>query len=83
MQELFPVACGIAVGLVVGGLRPSLRLAAGAALSCLLGLTATVITGEFRAGWEYVLIDIPLVAVSASLSFLLARTAVLRLRPGG
>jgi hypothetical protein len=80
MQELFPVVSGMALGLLVGGLRPSLRLLTGSVLSCLLGFTATVLSGEFRIGWEYLLIDIPLVAASASLSFALGRAASLRLR---
>jgi len=32
---------------------------AGAVLACVLGLAATVLSGEFRVGWEYLLIDIP------------------------
>jgi hypothetical protein len=80
MQELFPVMSGLALGLLLGALRPSLRLATGSLLSCLLGFTATVVSGEFRIGWEYLLIDIPLVAVTATASFVLARAVSLQLR---
>jgi hypothetical protein len=80
MDELFPVVSGVVLGIVVAGIRPSLRLWIGIPLSIALGLAATVLSGEFEVGWEYLLIDIPLVAVSAGLSFTLARMAFLRLR---
>jgi hypothetical protein len=40
-------------------------LASGALLSVLLGFAATVVGGELRIGWEYLLIGIPLVGASA------------------
>ncbi len=80
MQELFPVVSGVVLGIVVAGLRPSLRLWVGVLLAAVLGLCATVLSGEFEVSWDYLLVDIPLVAVSAGLSFTLARTAFLRLR---
>ena len=80
MDELFPVVSGVVLGIVVAGIRPSLRLWIGIPVSIVLGLAATVLSGEFEVGWEYLLVDIPLVAVSASLSFTLARTAFLRMR---
>jgi Na+-transporting NADH:ubiquinone oxidoreductase subunit NqrE len=80
MDELFPVVSGVVLGILVAGLRPSLRLWVGVLLSVLLGMAATLVSGEFEAGWEYLLIDIPLVAVSAGVSFTLARAALVRLR---
>jgi hypothetical protein len=80
MDELFPVVSGVVLGIVVAGIRPSLRLWIGIPLSIVLGLAATVLSGEFEVGWEYLLIDIPLVAVSAGLSFTLARMAFPRMR---
>lgn len=80
MDELFPVVSGVVLGIVVAGIRPSLRLWIGIPVSIVLGLAATVLSGEFEVGWEYLLIDIPLVAVSAGLSFTLARMAFLRMR---
>lgn len=80
MQELFPVVSGVVLGIVVAGLRPSLRLWVGVLLAAVLGLCATVLSGEFEVSWDYLLVDIPLVAVSAGLSFTLARMAFLRLR---
>ena len=80
MQERFPVVSGVVLGIVVAGLRPSLRLWVGVLLAAVLGLCATVLSGEFEVSWDYPLVDIPLVAVSAGLSFTLARMAFLRLR---
>jgi hypothetical protein len=80
MDELFPVVSGVVLGIVVAGIRPSLRLWIGIPVSIVLGLAATVLSGEFEVGWEYLLIDLPLVAVSAGLSFTLARMAFLRMR---
>jgi hypothetical protein len=49
-------------------------------LSVLLGVAATMLSGEFRIGWEYLLIDIPLVAVSAAAIYWVTRGAVRRLQ---
>ena len=73
MQELFPLACGLLLGATLGFVRPSIRLPLGAALAVLLGVLATVVTGEFRLSSGYVLIDIPLVAFAAFLAFMAAR----------
>jgi hypothetical protein len=80
MDELFPIVSGVVLGIVVAGVRPSLRPWVGIALSIALGLAATALSGELAIGWEYLLVDIPLVAVSAGVSFTLARMAFLRLR---
>jgi hypothetical protein len=69
MQELFPLACGLLLGVTLGLVRPTLRLPVGAALAIVLGTLATVITGEFKTSWGYLLVDIPLVAVAAFLGF--------------
>jgi hypothetical protein len=80
MDELFPIVSGVVLGIVVARVRPSLRPWVGIALSIALGLAATALSGELAIGWEYLLVDIPLVALSAGVSFTLARMAVLRLR---
>ena len=76
MQEIVPVLCGLALGAGLGALHPGIRLPAGALLSVATGVLATVITGEFRITWSYVLVDIPLVACTAFLG--LAATRQLR-----
>jgi hypothetical protein len=83
MGELLPTMSGVVLGIVVAGIRPSLRPWVGIPLSIVLGLVATSLSGELEIGWEYLLVDIPLVAVSAGLSFTLARMAFLRLRNAG
>jgi hypothetical protein len=73
MSELVPLYSGALLGLLVGFLRPSPRLSVVAALSVLLGIGASAVTGELGITWEYVLVDIPLVAASATLGLAVAR----------
>jgi hypothetical protein len=83
VQELIPLLSGFAAGVVLGALRPSLRLAVGALLSVLLGVLATIVTGEFRTSWDFVLIDIPLVAVATMVGLAVAQQGARhRLRSG-
>lgn len=77
MQELLPLACGLLLGVTLGFFRPALRLPIGAGLAVVLGLLATIVTGEFKTSWGYLLVDIPLVAFAAFLGLLCAR----QLRP--
>jgi hypothetical protein len=80
MSELFPILCGACAGVVLGAIPPARHLRLGLLLSVLLGIAATLISGEFRIGWEYLLIDIPLVAVSAGAMYWVTSGAVRRLR---
>jgi hypothetical protein len=75
MHELFPIACGLGVGVLVGAIRPSLRLPVATVLAVVLGTAATIISGEYRIGWEFLLIDIPLVALCAAAAFAATRRA--------
>jgi hypothetical protein len=79
MQELFPLACGLVLGVFLGAVRPGMRLPVGAALAIVLGVLATVATGEFKTSWGYLLIDIPLVAIAAVAGLAVGRLA----RSGG
>jgi len=76
MDEVFPIASGVLLGAILGYLRPGLRLRGGTVLVVLLGVLATVASGEFRLSWGFLLIDIPLVGVTAALALF----AVHRLR---
>jgi hypothetical protein len=78
VHEIFPVLCGIALGILIGVIRPQWRLWVGAPLAVGLGVLATVISGEFRIGWEFLLIDIPLVALAATATLVFTRRTVLR-----
>jgi hypothetical protein len=73
VDELFPLASGLLLGALLGLLRPSIRAPIGALAAAALGVLATVISGEFRVSWGYLLFDIPLVGVSALLGFVVAR----------
>ena len=73
MQELFPLFSGLLLGALLGLVRPSIRAPIGAAAAVVLGVLATVVSGEFRISWEFLLFDIPLVAVSAFLGLIAAR----------
>ena len=52
------------IGLIVGALlpliRPQMRRVVGVAAPVVLGTTATVASGEYKIGWEFLLIDIHL-----------------------
>ena len=76
MQELFPIVAGVIVGLILGLVRPSMRPLLGVPLAVVLGITATVVSGEFRIGWEYLLIDIPLVGVAACVTLIATQRVV-------
>jgi hypothetical protein len=65
VEELLPVASGLVLGSILGLLRPSLRLPVGVVLVIVLGVAATVVSGEYLISWSFLLIDIPLVAVAA------------------
>lgn len=77
MGELFPLGCGLLLGVALGRLRPALRLPVGAVLAVALGFLATAVTGEAAISWAFVLIDVPIVAVGA----LVARLVERRLAP--
>jgi hypothetical protein len=66
VQELLPVMSGLLIGLILGLLRPSLRMPVGLVLIIAFGVLATVVSGEYLISWSFLLIDIPLVAVSAA-----------------
>jgi hypothetical protein len=76
VNEVFPVVAGVLVGLIalcISNLR--LRTVAYVALSVLFGVLATTLSGEFALGWEFLLIDIPLVMLSAAATVALATYA--------
>ena len=73
LTEVFQVLIGILIGTALGWVRPQIRLWAGSALAILGGLLATVVSGEFRLSWAYLLIDIPLVAGASILALAVTR----------
>ncbi len=75
MHELLPITSGLLLGALLGLLRPWLRLPVGAAAAILLGVAATVVSGEFRISWGFLAIDIPGAALATAAGFLLAQRA--------
>lgn len=72
-NELLPVLSGVLAGILLGGTTARRRPVVWLALSVVLGLLATVVSGEFKASWAYLLIDIPLVGAVSAASFLVVR----------
>src|SRR5690242_16689737 len=76
MQELLPLALGLVLGAALGIMRPGVRLIVGGGLAILLGVLVTVVTGEARLSWGYVLVDIPLVGGAAVVGLAFVRLTV-------
>ncbi len=73
MHELFPIVSGLLLGAVLPLVRPRMRLEVGVGASVVLGTLATILSGEYAIGWEFLLIDIPLVALCSVTGFVTAR----------
>ncbi|MEU7855244.1 hypothetical protein [Nonomuraea sp. NPDC049141] len=78
MNELVPVAFGLASGLLLGVLTARRRTVVWIVTSVVLGATATFLTGEWRVSWAFLLIDIPIVAGTAVLAYVAARRLTIR-----
>ena len=70
MNELFPILSGATLGAALVLVAPRLRLRIAITASLVFGAIATIISGEYRIGWEFLLVDIPLVAASSVAGFL-------------
>jgi hypothetical protein len=73
MTESVPLITGFALGLALGAVGLRWRWWLGAPCAVALGVLATVVTGEFRTSWAFVLIDIPLVTAAMGCGLLVAR----------
>ena len=78
MNELFPIVAGLLCGLVLGSLTAKRRIFVGVVFALVAGLLATIVSGEWRISWAFLLIDIPLVAISSVAGVLLSRRLVLQ-----
>ena len=75
MNEVFPVLFGCGLGLLCGYVSVGrARCFCWVGLSAIFGLAATVGTGEWRSGWEFLFIDISAVAVSSFAMIVLRNT---------
>lgn len=72
-NEILPVVSGLIAGVLLGGVTARRRPLVWALASVVLGLLATVASGEFKATWAYLLIDIPLVGAVSCAAFLVSR----------
>ena len=80
-MELFPIVSGIALGAVHARRHSRLATIASVAIAVGLGIAATVLSGEFRLTWDFLLIDIPLVTCTAAATSLLIRRVTSNTRP--
>lgn len=72
--ELLPLVFGVAIGLLCHGMAAGRRrVLVLAVLSVIGGLAATLISGEYRESWGYLLLDIPLTAGMAAATLLTPR----------
>jgi hypothetical protein len=69
--ELFPILSGLVLGALFGYGRRFIRVNAAIGLIIPFGALATVATGEIHTSWLFFLLDIPLVAISATTVFLI------------
>ena len=81
MDELFPLASGLLVGLLLGTLTARHRALVWIIASAVLGAAATFLSGEWRMSWGFLLVDIPLVAGSAVLAYMTSRRLTPALAP--
>lgn len=80
MAELFPVAAGIVVGLIVSRIpNMRVRLIVAAILTLACAATATFISGESEESWAFIFVDIGEVAIVAAITWGLVTLATRRL----
>ena len=78
MNEIFPIVAGLLCGLLLGSVTARRKVQGGLIVSVVAGVAATVVSGEWRISWAFLLIDIPLVAIFAAAGVLLSRRVVLQ-----
>jgi hypothetical protein len=82
-MEAFPIVAGFSCGLLVGATTGQWRVWQVAVVSVLLGFAATVLTGEWRTSWLFLIVDVPLVTGGALFGCLAARVARARVSGRG
>jgi hypothetical protein len=73
VAELFPLAAGLVVGALLA--KPSRGWALRVLAAIAIGVCATVISGEWRKGWEFLLVDIPEALLASLLGAAVVRWA--------
>jgi hypothetical protein len=75
MQELLPIAGGLFIGALLPFVRSGLRIVVGLAAAAVVGILATVISGEYKIGWEFLAIDIPGAALATGAGYMAVKRA--------
>lgn len=65
MNELLPILGGVLAGMFAGLVPCRARMPAATLLASVVAVVATVVSGEYRISWSYVLIDAALAIVAA------------------
>jgi hypothetical protein len=73
MQELLPIFGGLFAGALIGVRRPPLPLRAGVPIAIGLGALATILSGELRISWAFLLVDVSTAALSGIAGLLAVR----------
>jgi len=74
LNELLPIAGGILIGALLVRLPPPARLPVALIGVVVVGVLATVVSGEFRISLGFLAIDIPGTALAAFCSYTLLRS---------
>jgi len=69
MNELFPIASGMLLGLILVLIGPANAARDSDVGQCSRRCGRNVVSGAYRIGWEFLLIDIPLVGACSAAAF--------------
>jgi peptidoglycan/LPS O-acetylase OafA/YrhL len=75
MHELFPIAGGLFIGALLPFVPSRLRIVVGLVAAAVVGVLATVVSGEYKIGWEFLAIDIPGAALATVAGYLAVKRA--------
>ncbi len=83
MDEVFPVLCGVVLGLAAWHLSLRLRWLTMLIGVPLVGVTASYISGELSLGWQFVLMDMTEVLMAFGAVLLLQKYRAAMVRRAG
>jgi peptidoglycan/LPS O-acetylase OafA/YrhL len=75
LNEFFPIAAGLFLGSLLQFVPRRWRLLVGVVGAAAIGFTATVISGEYKIGWEFLAIDISGAALAVVVGFAATKRA--------
>jgi len=62
--EVLPIVSGLLLGMLLGWMEPASRKRIGLPAAFILSFVATILSGEYRASWGFLLVDMALVAIA-------------------